>query len=802
MSEWLMVFEGLDPADEGRREALCTLGNGYFATRGAAPECDLDDSHHPGTYVAGVYNRLSSEVADRRVENESLVNVPNWLVLKFRIGDGDWIDDRSATVLSHKLELDLREGLLIRHTRFADPGGRVLRVTQRRFVSMRDQHVCALQTTLVAENFSAPVELLSALDGTVVNGGVKRYADLPNQHLSPLRTHQENDETICLHVETSPSHIRIAQASRTRVTLEDQAREGPALETAREMVERPGFVGQHIRFDVAEGRAVVIEKLVSLFTSRDPAIYEPGVDACDLVCNVLTDFDDLLERHSVAWRNLWERARSELGSDGEITTLLHLHKFHALQTVSLHSVSLDVGVPARGLHGEAYRGHIFWDELFICPFFSLRFPELTRAILMYRYRRMDQARRAATAAGYRGAMFPWQSGSSGREETQTMHLNPVSGRWLPDASHLQRHVNSAIAYNTWHYYQSTGDEEFLRFYGAEMILEIARFWASIATYNHAEDRYDIRGIMGPDEYHERYPDRDEPGLDNNSYTNVMAVWCLLRAAELLDTVAEGTARELVEKLVITPAERAHWLDISGKIRLDIRDGVISQFQGYDDLEELDWDGYRAKYGDVSRTDRILESEGDTTNRYQVTKQADVVMLFYLFTAEELAEILEHLGYEYDKELIPRTIEHYERRTAHGSTLSRVVHSWVHARGKREESWQHFRDALRSDVDDIQGGTTAEGIHLGAMAGTIDLIERCYTGLEVRSDVLRLNPALPDELGSLTMSIRYRGRAVRLEFTAEFARVSVDRIGRHPISVECRGERVQVSPGASVQFELG
>lgn len=797
MSEWLMLFDGFDPADEGRREALCTLGNGYFATRGAAPECDLGDSHHPGTYVAGVYNRLSSEIAGRTVENESLVNIPNWLVLKFRIGDGEWIDDRSATVRSHKLELDLREGVLIRHTRFVDADGRVLRVTQRRFVSMRDQHVAALQTTLVAENFSERVEVLSALDGTVVNDGVKRYADLPKVHLRPLRTHQEDDETVCLHVETNRSHIRIAEAARTRVSGE-----GGWVATTRELVERPGFVGQLIRFDLEEGRAVVIEKLVSVFTSRDPAIYEPGVDACDLVCNVLTDFEDLRERHSVLWRNLWERARSELGSDGEIATLLHLHKFHTLQTVSLHSASLDVGVPARGLHGEAYRGHIFWDELFICPFFSLRFPELTRSILMYRFRRIDQARRAAEAAGYRGAMFPWQSGSSGREETQTMHLNPVSGRWLPDASHLQRHVNAAIAYNTWHYYQSTGDEEFLRFYGAEMILEIARFWASIATYNHAEDRYDICGVMGPDEYHERYPEREEPGLDNNTYTNVMAVWCLMRAAELLDTVAEGTARELVEKLVITPAERAHWADVSARIRLDIRNGVLSQFQGYDDLMELDWDSYRSRYGDISRTDRILEAEGDSTNRYQVTKQADVVMLFYLLTAEELAEILEHLGYEYDKELIPRTIEHYERRTAHGSTLSRVVHSWVHARGNREESWQHFHDALRSDVDDVQGGTTAEGIHLGAMAGTIDLIERCYTGLEVRSDVLRLNPALPDELGSLAMNIRYRGRAVRLEFTADEVRVSVDRIGHHPITVECRGERVEVSPGAGFRFALG
>lgn len=796
MNEWSMVFEGHDPADEGRREALLTLGNGYFATRGAAPECDADDTHYPGTYVAGVYNRLGSEIAGRWVENESLVNAPNWLVLKFRVAGGEWVCDRTATVVSHRVELDLRQGLTIRHTTFEDAEGRRIRLTQRRFVSMRDAHAAALQTTLVPENFSGRLEVLSALDGTVRNRGVKRYRDLPDQHLRPVHHDVEDEDVVCLHVETTQSHIRISQAARTHAFAE-----GGDVEVDRRVVERPGFIGQVLAFDVAEGRAVVVDKLVTLFTSRDPAISEPGVEACDMVRHVVKGFDELLERHVVAWRHLWERARFELGSDGDIARMVHLHKFHAMQTVSVHSVSLDVGVPARGLHGEAYRGHIFWDELFICPFFSVLFPELTRSILMYRYRRLDQARRAAADAGYAGAMFPWQSGSNGREETQTMHLNPVSGRWLPDASHLQRHVNAAIAYNVWNYYQATGDQEFMRFYGAELVLEIARFWGSIATYNHAEARYDICGVMGPDEYHEGYPDREQPGLDNNAYTNVMAAWCLCRARELLETLPEATATEVVEKLDITPAEREHWADVSERIHVPFHDGVISQFEGYADLLELDWDHYVAKYGDISRTDRILEAEGDDTDRYQVTKQADVVMLFYLFSAEELEELLTHMGYEYDLELIPRTIDHYEQRTAHGSTLSRVVHSWVHSRGDRKRSWEQFRDALRSDVDDIQGGTTAEGIHLGAMAGTIDLLQRCYTGLELRGEVLHLNPALPDELGSLAFDIHFRGRAVRLEFGPDTARVSVDRAGDRPVTVDCRGEVVEVPAGGVVEFAL-
>ena len=519
--------------------------------------------------------------------------------------------------------------------------------------------------------------------------------------------------------------------------------------------------------------------------------------------HVAGDFDPLLERHMVSWRHLWDRAHIEVGAEDGLVQMLHLQLFHLMQTVSNNSVGLDVGVPARGLHGEAYRGHVFWDEVFMIPLLSLRFPQLARALLLYRYRRMDQARRAATAAGYAGAMFPWQSASNGREETQQMHLNPVSGHWLPDASHRQRHVNGTIAYDVWQYYLASGDLEFLRFFGAEMILEIARFWASIATYNPTLDRYEIKGVMGPDEYHDAYPGRAEPGLDNNAYTNLMAVWCLCRAFDVLERLPPVSTRDLTERLAITPQELDRWDDVSRKMRVCFHEGnVISQFEGYELLEELDWDEYRRKYGDIQRLDRILEAEGDTPNRYKLTKQADVMMLFYLLPASELAELLDRLGYHYDDELIPRNIEYYESRTAYGSTLSRVVHSWINARSHRHQSWEFFLDALYSDANDIQGGTTKEGIHLGAMAGTIDILHRCYPGLELRDDGLHLHPVLPVELGSLGFSVRYRGHLVHLEFTTETARVGVDLAEGEPINVDVNGTRASVRPGETIDVPLG
>jgi alpha,alpha-trehalase len=433
---------------------------------------------------------------------------------------------------------------------------------------------------------------------------------------------------------------------------------------------------------------------------------------------------------------------------------------------------------------------------------NLRLPKITRSLLMYRFRRLNQARMAAKKAGYRGAMFPWQSGSNGREESQEVHLNPKSGRWIPDNSRLQRHVNAAIAYNIWHYYQVTGDLEFLSFFGAEMILEIARFWSSMATYNAELDRYEILRVMGPDEYHDNYPDDEEPGLNNNSYTNIMAVWVLNRAFDVLRILPEERSRELFESIGLSREEIDQWGKVREKMRLVFHDGgIISQFEGYDELQEFDWEGYREKYEDIQRLDRILEAEDDTPNGYKASKQADVLMLFYLFSSEKLRKLFAQLGYSFAYETIPKNIDYYLKRTSHGSTLSRVVHSWVLARSDRVRSWKLFDEALKSDIEDIQGGTTPEGIHLGAMAGTVDLITRGYTGIEPRDDVLWFNPCLPEEMAKLHVHIRYRGHALEVEVTPDSLKVDTLKSTAAPIRVGFKNKTYDLKAGSTVKLPL-
>ena len=517
---------------------------------------------------------------------------------------------------------------MTRSLRMQDAAGRVTRVDQRRFVSMSDPHAAGLETVLCAENWSGRLTVRSGIDGRVSNAGVARYRQFDENHLVDVSTRAVSG-AIALTARTSQSAVRIAEVASTRVT-----RAGTPVDPPLQVIEEPGFIAHELSIDVEALETITIEKMVTLFTSRDRSISDPLTEACSWNSRQST-FTALLDAHIGEWDDLWKRFSLEVEGDGEETQLaLHLHIFHLLQTTSRNTVDLDVGVPARGLHGEAYRGHIFWDELFIFPYLNLHLPELVRSLLLYRYRRLPEARWAAHEAGFRGAMYPWQSGSNGREEAQVVHLNPLSGRWLPDASHLQRHINAAIAYNVWQYYQVTGDIEFMANYGAEMIFEISRFWASIARFDPALDRYEIVGVMGPDEYHDGYVGAAEPGLANNAYTNVMAVWVLCRGLDLIDLLPEPRRSELFARLSLDERELAHWDDVSRKMRVVFHeDGVISQFEGYEELAELDWDAYRDRYGDISRLDRILEEEGDTPNAYKASKQADVLMLFYLLSAD-------------------------------------------------------------------------------------------------------------------------------------------------------------------------
>lgn len=790
---WVFAYDEYVPADEKLREALCTVGNGYFATRGAAPESTAGQTHYPGTYVAGVYNRLSDVVAGAKIENESLVNVPNWLPLTFRIDQGDWFDVDAVTLLTFRQTLDLHGAVLTRELRFRDGAGRTTAVTQNRLAAMDQAHVAALETVIRPEDWSGTIEIRSTLDANVCNIGVERYRELAGDHLRSLKTLPLADNSVLLTVQTKQSQIPIALAARTTVWCDEIAA------VAKYRLVEDGFeIGHEIRTELSVGQSLAIEKTVVLVTGRDVATSDAAEGAVRRL-ERQGRFAELRRAHELVWSHIWERLNVDFDGHVDELRVLRLHLMHLLQTVSYNSEDLDVGIPARGLHGEAYRGHVFWDELLIFPVLNLHFPTITRALLRYRYRRLTEARRAARMAGYSGAMFPWQSGSDGREESPELHLNPRSGRWSVDPSHHAHHIGIAIAYNVWQFYQVTGDLAYLIDYGAEMLVEIARFWVSRTTHDAVENRYHINAVIGPDEFHSGYPDRPHDGIDDNAYTNAMAVWVILRAIEALEAMPLANRLDLREKVGLTDEELARWDHVSRRMFVPFHEGMISQFQGYDHLAELDWESYRTEYGNIQRLDRILEAEGDDVNRYQAAKQADALMLLYLLSSDELGELLDRLDYEFPPERIPAMVDYYIARTSNGSTLSAVVNAWVLARANRDRAVEFFQDVLKSDVADIQGGTTSEGIHLAAMAGSVDLIQRCFTGLETRANRIVLSPHWPESLGALGFPIHYRGHHLYIRVSGLGAEVSVSRRDLPPVTIECRGRVEHVAPGCLVRF---
>jgi trehalose/maltose hydrolase-like predicted phosphorylase len=731
------------------------------------------------------------------VPNEDLVNLPNWLVLKLRIEGDEPVRLSDVELLSYRHTYDFRNALVVRELRFRDRAGRETSLRSRRFVSMHRMHQAAIAWDLTPLNWSGKVEVVSALDGRVVNHGVARYRQLEGRHLDPQGPRIQGTDVIALKARTRQSRIEIAEAARTRAY-----RDAEELDVARSTFQSEDYIQQVLALDLEEGATARVEKIVAFYSSRDRGISEP-LEAAVKSAGGYPTFDGALAGQVGAWDELWDVCNPELPREERVQFLLRFHTSHLLQVCSRQTAHHDAGVPARGLNGEAYRGHVFWDELFVYPFLNFRLPLITRGLLLYRYRRIGEAREAARQAGYAGAMYPWQSGSDGQEQTQSVHLNPLSGRWEPDLSRNQRHVGAAIFYAVWHYHLATHEFDFLRDCGAEMMLEIARFWGSLAHFNPERDRWEIHGVMGPDEFHERYPGAAEGGLRNNTYTNVMAAWICETALKVLALLPASRGAALRARIGLTDEEVERWAEISHKMFVPFHaDGIISQFEGYEDLDELDWEGMRAKHGNIQRLDRILRAEGDDPNRYKLAKQADTVMLFYLFPDAELQRLFAQLGYDLSPELARNTIEYYDRRTSHGSTLSLIVHAGVLAAIDPESSWERFRVALESDIGDIQGGTTAEGIHTGVMAGTLDLVQRIYLGTEIRDGVVRFEPRLRERLDGLSLPMQYRGTPIRVRIAGSELEVEALADGFSlPVRVGVGDDVHELSAGDRCTFTL-
>jgi beta-phosphoglucomutase family hydrolase len=759
---WSISFFDYNKQSEKTRESLLCLGNGYMGSRAAMEETQIGEFNYPATYMAGVFNKLKSNIENKSIENEDLVNIANWISVKFKIDD-DEIEINKCKIIDIERKLDFRTGLLSKKMVIEDSKNRITKIHSRRFVSMANQHIAAINYSITPKNYQAKITVISSLHGNHKNAGVERYNQLNQQHLSFVSSHAENN-LMRLSMKTTQSEINLHQTAILNLKHNNRT-----LKTNFRSNFPQNSVELEFDHNLSENESLNIEKIVYIQKNSD-------LENAKIELSKDKNFNTYFTESAHIWEDIWREIDIEIQGDRMAQKLIRLHLYHLLSTTSPNNLHIDFGIPARGLSGEAYRGHIFWDEIFILPFYNIHFPDIAKSVLLYRFRRLNQAKQLAKENGYSGAIFPWQSGSSGKEESQKYHFNPISKKWDKDLSSLQRHISLAIAFNIIQYYKITEDKNFMLNYGAEMLIEICRFWADAAEFNQETSKYSIPNIMGPDEFHEKYPNSKNAGLKDNAYTNIMTSWVLTETLDYLNNLSFELKNNLKAKLDFKDCELKNWAEISRNLNLIIsEDGIISQFDGYFDLNELDWDYYKNKYGNIHRIDRILKAEGKSPDKFKVSKQADLLMLFYNLTTDELNKTISNLGYNLPKDYAERNFEYYIKRTSHGSTLSKMVHAKVANQiGFKNLAWDLFSEALQSDYKDVQGGTTAEGIHIGVMAGSIMMVINTFAGLSFSNSLISINPDLPEHWRNIKFKIKFKNQNFDFEFKKSEIKIRCDK----------------------------
>ncbi|MFV0555769.1 MAG: glycoside hydrolase family 65 protein [Lactovum sp.] len=778
-SDWAITYNRLETGKKSYgQESLMTLGNGYLGWRGAPIWSEFSENHYPGLYLAGIFNKTKTEVAGHEVINEDMVNIPNPQLLRFFI-DGKRVDFSDEFIVDRKSEINFYKGIQTdKYTVRVDRGFFSLKTTK--YVDPLHFHCIGFEAT-VSATFAGKLVIESLIDASVENQNVERYRAFDSKEFEVTKI---LDNLVL--AKTSESKINLAIAARTKVSGQPIHQEKNS--SLDQLIERV-----HLSFGEAE--KIRIEKVIVLATSHEtenPELY------------VRKELEDLslesIRRHSVDyWENIWREADIKIDSENEdLQLMIRMNIFHIRQAAQHHANQyLDTSVGSRALTGEGYRGHIFWDEIFVIPYYSANDPKTARDLLLYRLKRLEAAKKNAEFQHEKGAMFPWQSGLEGDEQSQFIHLNTVNNKWEPDYSRYQRHVNLAIVYNLFIYYQFTGDDSILNEGGLELLLETTKFWLNKVEIGE-NGRYHIDGVMGPDEYHEAYPKQKESGICDNAYTNLMLVWSLNWLFSLpknphinLTYWAEKTEfdNNLFEK-----AKK-----VSENLYLEIdEEGVIAQYAGYFYLKEVDFSRYKQIYGDTHRIDRLMKAEGISPDEYKVAKQADSLMAIYNLGEKEVKKLVEQLSYQLPENWLEINYDYYLKRTVHGSTISRPVFAAVSlALGKIGEAVELLTEAIGSDYYDIQGGTTAEGIHIGVMGETLKLIQNDFAGVSLEGGEFSIAPQMPGTWKRLSFSQKFRGVKIQIELTSQLISLRADK----DIQIKVYGKEFMLEAGDLSVFAI-
>ena len=749
MNLW-QVYEDAFDADKLRSlETLYTIGNGYFGTRGAFEEGYPKAT--PATLIAGVFDKID-------IGKEELANVPDWLPIKLFVnGERFWLS--KGKVLDYRRVLDIRRGVLRREVHWRSSAGVGLRVVTERFASLHDEHVGAIRySVIIDEDQPATIGPIEIVLSASLNLAVGNY-DL--MHWESVAQHHDG-EIAWLHSQTRKSSIQLAQ-------------------TMSFSSERCDFHKELIRSDVTPmirfygvlppGETLTAEKVVVMYTSRDVekplatalehhhhvmrtdgaqveseghyTLHMEGITS-EQPCKQAHVYEMLLADHQRAWEHYWDISDMLIEGDEKAQRAIRYNLYQLRISCPAHDSYYSIA--AKGLTGFGYRGHIFHDtEIFMLPYFTFVHPGMARNLLLYRYHLLPGARAKARLNGFEGAQFPWESTLDGGEATPGAIVHPESGELIPVLNgSLELHITSSIAYANWHYWDVTGDDEYMRQYGVELLLSTAMFWVSRVTRKAGSDEYEINNVIGPDEWHEH--------VNNNAYTNVMARWNMAAALEALDWLTDADApkaQALLQQLQLDEQKLQHWRDVMEHIRIpqDEQSGLFEQFDGFFQLEHFDQEKYRGRKKSYQGILGFKEIEP-----YQIIKQADVLMLLTV------------LRHRYDLETKRVNWDYYYPITDHdyGSSLTPALHVILACElGLTETAYELFMKGALVDLED-QRGNSDEGVHVACAGAVWQAAIMGFAGLRFTSDSYITNPHWPEGWTRMAFKCCHKGQLVEVD----------------------------------------
>ena len=710
--QWVITQSSFDPAGQHHMETVFTLGNGYFSTRGTFEEGYPDDKAI--TFAHGIFD-------DMPVSFTELVNMPDWLDTAIWVDGAPFRLDQGQLLHFYR-QMDLRLGVLRRDVRWQAPSGAIIDLTYERFASYAQEHVGALRILATAVNQPCHLALNTGINGHVAN------EDLLHWHLLA----QDADENSAwLHSRTRNTDMEVGTA--VSISHSSEAYSVPH--------NCPGQPRLRVEQMLNAGQSMQVDKVISYATARDATPQADDVVSRARAYVQNQTYDTLLAAHTAAWQQVWQASDVLIEGDPEAQLALRFNLFQLFVAAPQHDDRVSIG--AKTLSGYGYRGHVFWDtEIFILPFFSYTQPHIARNMLMYRYHTLAGARRKAARNGFSGAQFAWESAATGDEVTPTWvpHFSDPTQLvriWTGD---IQIHISADIAYAIKQYWQISGDDTFMRDYGAEMILDTARFWGSRIEREELDGSlaYTIRDVIGPDEYHDH--------VDNNSFTNYIARWHLQTALEVRDWLRQvypDKAAALETELDLTEEVYQHWQEVMAHLVFlwDEETAVIEQFEGFFQRTRLDPELFASA---TQSLQVILGIEG--ANESQVLKQADVIMLLCLFSDQ------------FDQRTWQANWDAYMPLTDHkyGSSLGPSFHAWAACEMHRpDEAYEHFMLAALADLRNPRGNA-GDGIHAASAGGVWQAIVFGFAGLRQEQESFSLHPQLPHHWQRIAFKFSYRG----------------------------------------------